>query len=77
LSAQPAYEDDTPDSPNEPELITVREAARRANIPSRTLYRWIENKTWPVRVFKYSEHVYHVRVDELEAWLAARRAERG
>jgi hypothetical protein len=61
---------------DEPEFITVAEAARRANIPPRTLQRWVKKRTWPVRVFKYSEHVQHVRVDEFEVWLSARRAER-
>jgi hypothetical protein len=29
-----------------------------------------------VRVVKYSPHIYQVREDELEQWIAARRAER-
>lgn len=60
-----------------PRWISIREAARRANLPSRTLYNWIAAGTWPVRVFKYSEHTYRVRLDEFEQWLAARRAEQG
>jgi predicted DNA-binding transcriptional regulator AlpA len=56
--------------------ITVPEAARRAHVPSRTVYHWIEAGTWPVRVVKYSEKRLQVRLDEFEVWLAARQAER-
>lgn len=75
---------DTDDEPTEepspptdqPQWITPREAARRANVPPRTLYNWIRSGKWPVRVVRYSESTYQVRLDEFEAWLAARRAER-
>lgn len=73
-----AEEADMPDDDEtKPQWITVREAARRAGLPSRTVYHWIRAGTWPVRVVKYSETRMQVRVDEFDAWLAARRAERG
>jgi excisionase family DNA binding protein len=53
--------------------ISVPEAARRVNVPARTLYNWIKAGSWPVRVTQ-SDGQYRVNVAALNAWLNSLRA---
>ena len=60
-----------------PGCITVKEAAKRAGIPSRTLYSWIKKGSWPVKVYKFQLHgagrlVCEVDLASFETWLAMR-----
>ena len=56
--------------------ITIREAARRAGIPYRTLYHWVEADVWPVRVVRLGKRRLRVDAASFESWLLKLRAER-
>jgi excisionase family DNA binding protein len=58
-----------------PELISVKEAARRAGVPRETLRDWLQAGSIPVKRIRYGRQ-YRVRVDELDAWLAIFRGNR-
>jgi excisionase family DNA binding protein len=60
-----------------PKWITIRQAARRSGIPTRTLYNWIEQGTWPVRVVNLGERKRRVRLEDFERWLESLDGEDG
>jgi excisionase family DNA binding protein len=54
-----------------PGYISVRQAARRAKVPDRTLYHWIEAGTWGVRVVKLHNRRLLVDEADLERWITS------
>ena len=69
------HEQQTSDVP--PQWITIRECARRAGIPFRTMYNWVESGSWPVRVVSMGENRQRVRLDEFQRWLDSLNADHG
>lgn len=54
-------------------LLSIAEAAKRLTVTKKTIYAWQKDDTFP-RVFRLSAKKSVIDADELDAWVAARRA---